>query len=118
MKPSQLRELAFAPPGTTEDMPFDEETIVYKVVGKLFVLLSLEYHPARITVKCDPKLALELRARFPDTIQPGYHMNKKHWITVDQSGTYPPGFMEERIRHSYDRVVQGLNQNQRAQIHA
>ena len=92
--------------GVTEEFPFGEETLVFKVMGKMFCLANL--HEGRsINLKCDPELAMELRERY-DAVTPGYHMNKTHWNTVDFDGSVPDKLIYEWIDHSYDLVVQSL----------
>lgn len=96
--------------GVTEDFPFDEDTLVFKVGGKMFALLSLkrwEEGTGTINLKCDPEKAEELRTNYIEII-PGYHMNKKHWNTVDCQGVLEPRFIRELIQHSYDLVYNGL----------
>lgn len=90
----------------TEGFPFDETTLVFKVMGKIFALLNLEY-PHSINLKCDPVRAIELREKYED-IKPGYHMNKKHWNMLDLTGTLDDKLIQELIDHSYDLVVSKL----------
>ncbi|MFX8633212.1 MmcQ/YjbR family DNA-binding protein, partial [Acinetobacter baumannii] len=73
-------------PGVEETLPFGPDTLVFKVKNKVFLLISLDAQPLRFNVKCDPTYALELREEYPDTILPGYHMNKKHWNTIVVNG--------------------------------
>ena len=93
--------------GTTESMPFDNKTLVFKVMDKMFALTSLDTIPLRINLKCDPGRAVELREYY-DQISPGYHMNKTHWNTVLLDGMLPKSLVDELIDHSYDLVVQKL----------
>jgi predicted DNA-binding protein (MmcQ/YjbR family) len=81
--------------------------IVFKVHGKMFALLALDEVPARVNLKCDPDLALELRDRY-EQVEPGYHMNKKHWNTVVLDGVIPEREVRKMIDHSYELVVQSL----------
>lgn len=99
----------------TEEFPFDEETLVVKVHGKIFLLTGIANEPLRINLKCDPKLALELRDQY-EAVQPGYHMNKKHWNTVILDGTIPTPRVLEMIDHSYDMVVNGLPRSLRVKL--
>jgi len=92
--------------GVTEGFPFDEATLVFKVMGKIFCLLSLDY-PGSMNLKCDPVRAIELREKYED-INPGYHMNKKHWNTIDLTGTLDDQLIFKLIDHSYGLVVKGL----------
>ena len=73
----ELRDFCLSLPETTEDMPFGEDFLVFRICGKLFALVKLDDIPLRVNLKCNPVLALELRAEYPEVI-PGYHMNKKH----------------------------------------
>ncbi len=93
--------------GASEERPFDLETPVYKVMGKMFALLAPERTPQCLTLKCDPDHALLLREIY-DTVKPGYHMNKKHWNTIALDGSVPDDEIEEMIDESYDLVVRGL----------
>lgn len=87
----------------TESFPFDESTLVFKVSGKMFALLSLK-HPLSINLKCDPEKAIELRERHPE-ITPGYHMNKKHWNTIVVEPFFDDALLKNLIDHSYRLVV-------------
>src|ERR1700720_992154 len=107
MDVESLREYCLAKPGATEDTPFGEDVLVFKVAGKIFALASLDEVPARANLKCDPDFALELRDRY-EQVQPGYHMNKKHWNTVVLDGVIPEGETRKMIDHSYELVVQSL----------
>ena len=102
-----FREYCLVKPGATEDMPFGEEHLVFKVGGKMFALLGLEEIPATANLKCDPDRALELRDRYEE-VTAGYHMNKKHWNTVEIGGGIPEAELRKMIDHSYELVVQGL----------
>ena len=95
--------------GVTEDLPFGPETLVFKVMGKLFVLTSLTFRPFRVNLKMDTELVGEYRDKYVD-VQPGYHMNKKHWNTVYmENGTIPRKELLWMIDHSYEQVVKGLS---------
>jgi len=105
---SEIRTYCLGKPGRiVEDFPFDEETLVIKVHGKMFLLTSLTDQPPALNLKCDPELALDLRARY-DAVLPGYHMNKKHWNTVTLDGSVPVKELLGMIDHSYEQVVRGL----------
>jgi len=111
MNIEELRTYCIAKHGVTEEFPFDNNTLVFKVAGKIFVLSSLldwEVGEAKMNVKCDPKVALELREKFPDQVFPGYHMNKKHWNTVHINAGLPDAKIYHFINHSYDLVVSKL----------
>ena len=101
-----LREYCLCKPGVTEDLPFGEDTLVFRVGEKLFLLTSISLGN-QFNVKCDPELAIELRERHPE-ITPGYHMNKKLWNTVKMDGNLPDQQLFELIDHSYEQVFKGL----------
>ena len=102
-----FREYCLAKPGAEETTPFGPDNLVFKVAGKMFALLALDEVPARANLKCDPDRALELRDRYEE-VQPGYHMNKKHWNTVELEGGIPERELKEMIDHSYELVVDSL----------
>ena len=99
MNIEMLREYCLSLEGTEECFPFDEETLVFKVNGRIFVLANLDGE-LEVNLKCDPALAIELREWYP-AIRPGYHMNKKHWNTVKADGSVPDKIFFEWIEHSY-----------------
>lgn len=101
-------------PGVTEGFPFGRETLVFKVMGKMFALCDIEKFES-INLKCDPVRAMELRAVYEE-IQPGYHMNKKHWNTVSTKGGLEDDFIIELIRHSYNLVVEKLPKKERKKL--
>jgi predicted DNA-binding protein (MmcQ/YjbR family) len=103
----QFREYCLNKPGATEDTPFGPDTLVFRIGGKIFAITSLDEVPARANLKCDPDLALELRDRY-EQIRPGYHMNKKHWNTVEIEAGIPDGEIRKMIDHSYDLVAKKL----------
>jgi predicted DNA-binding protein (MmcQ/YjbR family) len=92
--------------GVTEDFPFDEDTLVFKVMGKMFALVDVDLFES-INLKCLPQRSLELREQYSG-ITPGYHMNKNHWNTILMDGSVPDNLIIELIDHSYDLVVQNL----------
>ena len=98
-----------------EGFPFGEETLVFKVSGKIFVLLSLDATPWQINLKCNPLWAIELREYY-ESIRPGYHMNKNHWNTAVLDGSIPTSLIFEMIDHSYELVVAGLTKAQRKAV--
>jgi predicted DNA-binding protein (MmcQ/YjbR family) len=102
-----FREYCLSKPGATEDMPFGEDVLVFKVSGKMFALAPLDEVPAAANLKCDPDLALELRDRY-EQVRPGYHMNKKHWNTVDIDSGIPDTELCKMIDHSYELVIKHL----------
>lgn len=103
----EFREYCLRKPNTTEGTPFGETVLVFKVAGKMFALMSLDEVPATANLKCDPDLALDLRDRY-DQVRPGYHMNKKHWNTVEIESGIPEAELRRMIDHSYDLVAQSL----------
>lgn len=110
MNIEQIRDYCIMKKGVIEDFPFDEETLVFKVAGKIFLLASLESIPLQINLKCDPEKAIELREEY-ESVQPGYHMNKTHWNTIILDGTVPAKKIFEWIDDSYNLVVSGLNKS-------
>lgn len=111
MNTQELYQYCLSKKGVTEDFPFDEDTLVFKVLGKMFALVGLkkwESGEKSINLKCNPDYAEELRAEY-SCIQPGYHMSKKHWNTVYlQDGDLQPKFILELIDHSYEMVVKSM----------
>lgn len=101
------RDYCLSLPGSTEDLPFDENTLCFKVMGKIFSICDIEDFES-INLKCDPVKAIELRETYPDTVIPGYHMNKKHWNTVKMDSSLPDNLIKEWIKESYDLVVNKL----------
>lgn len=99
-----LRNYALSKPNAAESFPFGEETLVFKVNNKIFLLASLDAQPLQFNVKCNPDKAIELRVEFPDAVLPGYHMNKKHWNTIVVNGKLSNQQLKEMIDASYDLV--------------
>lgn len=93
-------------------MPFGEDVLVFKVNGKIFLLVRLMARPLTINLKCDPQRAVELRERY-EAVQPGYHMNKIHWNTVILDGTIPAKEVTAMIDHSFDEVLKGIHPSRR-----
>ncbi len=116
MNIEQIRDYCLSKKATTEDFPFDEDTLVFKVLGKMFALTSLkkwEEGDYSINLKCDPDYAEELRAEY-DSINAGYHMSKKHWNTVNvHNGELSIPFVLQLIDHSYNMVVKGMPKKMR-----
>jgi len=110
MNIEQIREYCVKKKGVTEEFPFDEETLVFKVAGKIFLLASLESIPLQINLKCDPEKAIEIREEY-EAVQPGYHMNKKHWNTIIIDGSVSIRKMFEWIDDSYNLVVERLKKS-------
>ncbi len=95
-----------------ETFPFDETTLVFKVMGKVFAITGLNAEEFTVNLKCDPERALELRETYED-VRPGWHMNKKHWNTVHFENGLQEAFLIDLIDHSYDLVVQKLRKKDR-----
>ena len=114
MNIEELREYCLQKPGTDESFPFDNSTLVFKVMGKMFALTGLD-RDLSVNLKCDPEKALELRAEYP-SVQPGYHMSKKHWNTVQIDGSVSDELIYEWIDDSYNLVVKSLPKKQREQL--
>ncbi len=111
-------EYCLSKKGVTEHFPFDQDTLVFKVGGKMFALSSLsqwEKGEPSVNLKCDPERALELRAEY-DAIQPGFHMSKTHWNTVSINNTLPTDLLKELIDHSYDLVFNSLSKKLQNEI--
>ena len=114
MDVEEIREYCLAKPEVTESFPFGEDTLVFKAKGKMFLLLSLTDDPVRINVKCDPDLAVALRAEYA-CVLPGYHMNKKHWNTILMDGTMAKKMLLEQIDTSYTLVVATVRKSKSVQ---
>ncbi len=109
MNIEEFREYCLKKKGVTEELPFGETTLVFKVMGKMFALTNLD-GDFTVNLKCDPDLAIEMRERYPAVI-PGYHMNKKHWNTIIIDGSIAQKLICEWIDHSYNLVVAQLPKN-------
>ncbi len=99
--------------GVEETFPFDEVTLVFKVMGKMFALTGLDAAEFTVNLKCDPEWAIELREEYPEDVLQGWHMSKKHWNTVHFEGGLDDAFLKKLIDHSYDLVVKGLPKKDR-----
>ena len=104
---AQFREYCLGKADAIEDLPFGPDVLVFKVGGKMFALAALDEMPTTVNLKCDPDLALDLRDRY-EQVTPGYHMNKKHWNTVEIETGIPDGDLRKMIDHSYDLVANSL----------
>jgi predicted DNA-binding protein (MmcQ/YjbR family) len=104
---AQFREYCLSKPRATEGTPFGPDVLVFKVGGKIFALAALDEVPTRVNLKCDPDLALDFRDRY-EQVTPGYHMNKKHWNTVEIEIRIPDAELRKMIDHSYDLVANSL----------
>jgi predicted DNA-binding protein (MmcQ/YjbR family) len=105
--PAQLRDLCLGFPGSEETFPFGPETSVFKVAGKMFAISRLTETPVRVSLKCEPALAEQLRAAHA-AVLPGYHLNKLHWNTVILDGSIPEQTVTDMMEDSYDLVVSRL----------
>ena len=99
----QLRDYCLQKNGAEEGFPFGEDTLVFKINKKIFLLASLDERPLQFNVKCAPQKAIELREEYP-AVLPGFHMNKKHWNTVIIDGSLPAKLLKEMIDNSYALV--------------
>ena len=104
MNVEDIRAYCIAKEGVEEGFPFGESTLVFKVKGKIFLLVGLDDDPLQFNAKCDPERAIELREAY-ECIIPGYHMNKKHWNTIIIDNTLNRKQLKELIDHSYDLVA-------------
>jgi len=103
-----FRDYCIGKSGVSEEFPFDNETLVFKVGGKMFALTNIDVFES-VNLKCDPMLALELREQY-HAVVPGFHMNKKHWNTIKIDGSIPDNMLFEWVDHSYDLVYESLPQ--------
>ncbi len=119
MNIERLREYCLKKKSVTEDFPFDKDTLVFKVLGKMFALFPLEKWEAGeawVNLKCEPDYALELRAEY-ESIQPGWHMSKTNWNSVlIHKGELSPQFVCELIDHSYEMVIKGMTKKKRESL--
>ncbi|MEU1869324.1 putative DNA-binding protein (MmcQ/YjbR family) [Streptomyces ambofaciens] len=120
MTPGELRDFCLSFNAAVEDFPFSPEISVFKVLGKMFALTSLDGRPLTVNLKCDPDDAIRLRREHPELIVPGWHMNKRHWntVTVDggPGGGLPGRVVRELVEDSYDLVVAGLPRTERLRL--
>ena len=116
MNIEQFREYCLSKKGVVESFPFDEKTLVFKVMGKMFALCGLEHYPFQVNLKCNPDWSLELRDEYSEAIIAGFHMSKKHWNTVTPDGHISDQFFHELINHSYNLVVNGLTKKLKQEL--
>ncbi|MFJ6940943.1 MmcQ/YjbR family DNA-binding protein [Streptomyces sp. NPDC101132] len=114
MTPGELRAFCLSFNAAVEEFPFNPETSVFKVLGKVFALSALDASPLKVNLKCEPEQALRLRAEH-EAIVPGWHMNKRHWNTVAVAGV-PDALLRELVEDSYDLVVAGLPRAERLRL--
>jgi len=112
---AQFRKYCLSKPFATEGTPFGPDVLVFKVRGKMFALAALEEVPTTVNLKCEPDLALDLRDRY-EQVQPGYHMNKKHWNTVEIESGIPDAEVRNMIDHSYELVIKSLPKAERKKL--
>jgi len=115
MNIEEITEYCLSKKGVTQEFPFDEETLVLKVMGKMFLLASLEKIPLQINIKCSPEEAVELREKY-EAVIPGYHMNKRHWNTVIIDNSIPSKNIINWIDNSYSLVVSGLKKSEKEEL--
>jgi len=99
-------------PGAVEDYPFGDDVAVFKVGGRVFAICALSGQPGSVSLKCDPTLAEALRLRYP-SVTPGYHLNKRHWNTIQLDGSVPGDELAELVDHSWELVVARLPRRDR-----
>jgi len=116
MQLDELREYCLAKPGTTEELPFGPDTLVFKVMGKMFGAASLDEPEPRVNLKCAPHKAIEYREKYPEAIIPGWHMNKVHWNTVYLDRGLELRLLEHLINHSYELVVSKLTKKAKEEL--
>ena len=109
---AELHDLCLNFPGSVETFPFGPETSVFKVADKMFALSRLAASPLRVSLKCEPLLAEQLRAAHP-AVLPGYHLNKRHWNTLIIDGSMPEQTIRDMIEDSYDLVVSRIPPSRR-----
>jgi predicted DNA-binding protein (MmcQ/YjbR family) len=112
---AEFREYCLTKPGAGEETPFGPDVLVFKVGGKMFALAALDEMPPTANLKCDPDLALDLRDQY-EQVRPGYHMNKKHWNTVEIEGGIPHIELRKMIDHSYELVAASLPKARRLKL--
>jgi predicted DNA-binding protein (MmcQ/YjbR family) len=115
MTGEQIEAACLALPGAGKEFPFGEGIAVFKVAGKVFAICRLEGEPPSVSLRCEPDLAVQLRAQHA-AIAPGWHLNKRHWNTVTVDGSLPAAMVREMIEDSYDLVVERLPRAKRATL--
>jgi predicted DNA-binding protein (MmcQ/YjbR family) len=115
MNIEDIREYCLAKKGVSEGFPFDDVTLVFKVMGKMFLLCSLDRDILSFNAKCDPERAVELREAYA-AVTPGYHMNKQHWNTIQLDGSLPDTLIAYLIDHSYTLVTESLTRAKRKEL--
>lgn len=117
MNIESFRDYCLSLKGTTDDMPFDESTLVFKVMGKMFALTNIDTFES-INLKCNPEKAIELREQYDGIVLPGYHMNKQHWNTIIMDDNISDAILKSWIKDSYDLVAATLTIKMRNKLDA
>ncbi len=117
MNVEEFRQFCLAKKGVTEEFPFDEVTLVFKVMGKMFALVPLERVPSQVNLKCEPERAQELREEYDGVVMPAYHMSKTHWNTLYLE-QLPPNLIRELTDLSYDLVIANFTKKLRTEYEA
>lgn len=117
MTRDEVLELCLRLPGAVEEYPFGDDVAVFKAEGKMFALVLLTGEPGVVNLKCEPQLALELRATY-EAVRPAYHQNKRHWNSIDLDGTIADDELREMVEHSHELVVSQLPRSRRAHLRA
>ena len=112
---ADLRDYCLAKPHATEDLPFGPDVLVFRVGGKMFALTNVEEVETRVNLKCEPERAVDLRDRYA-AVQPGYHMNKRHWNTVALAGDAPAALVRALVDDSYALVAASLPRRDRERL--
>lgn len=113
MNIEELHEYCKSKKGVSEDFPFDKSVLVFRVSGKIFLLINVDGTELNFNLKCEPELAVELREKFPNSVFPGYHMNKTHWNTVYANREIGDAQIFEQINHSYELVASKLSKKEK-----
>lgn len=116
MNVEDIRAYCISKPGVTESFPFDEHTLVFKVMNKMFAIVGLERQPLFVNLKCDPDYAIELREQYDGIIFPGYHMNKKLWNSVYLERELSLELYLSLIDHSYELIVNSLPKKKKEEL--
>ncbi|WP_296618271.1 MmcQ/YjbR family DNA-binding protein [Marivirga sp.] len=114
MNIEEFRNFCLKKYGVTEEFPFDESTLVFKVMGKMFALMDVDLFES-VNLKCDPEEAIKLREKY-EAVKPGFHMNKKHWNTIEFDGSLSDREIFYWVNHSYDLVVSKLSKKIRNEV--
>lgn len=115
MKLEKIESIFMAKLGATKEFPFGDDVVVFKVMNKMFGLISLKNVPLNINLKCDPNDAIAYREIY-ECVKPGYHMNKKHWNTITLDGTMKEDILKNMVDESYDLVVSKLTKKQKEEL--